>query len=123
MKYNNKTSKKIITSFQELGLSKWIVKSCNALGMNKPTPIQQYCIPPALKGRNIIGSALTGSGKTAAFALPILEKLSENPYGIFALVITPTRELAAQIAEQFHDENQSSECLGQQITVLLESVG
>lgn len=102
MKYNNKTSKKIMTSFQELGLSKWIVKSCNALGMNKPTPIQQYCIPPALKGRNIIGSALTGSGKTAAFALPILEKLSENPYGIFALVITPTRELAAQIAEQFH---------------------
>ena len=69
--------------------------------MNKPTPIQQSCIPPALHGRNVIGSALTGSGKTAAFALPILEKLSKNPYGIFALVITPTRELAAQIVEQF----------------------
>jgi ATP-dependent RNA helicase DDX49/DBP8 len=102
---NNETvvkNKKLITSFQELGLSNWIVKSCNALGMIKPTPIQQYCIPPALAGRNVIGSALTGSGKTAAFALPILQKLSENPYGIFALIITPTRELAAQIGEQFH---------------------
>ena len=91
----------VASTFADLGLSNWIVKSCRALGMNKPTPIQQSCIPPALHGRNVIGSALTGSGKTAAFALPILEKLSKNPYGIFALVITPTRELAAQIVEQF----------------------
>ena len=91
----------VASTFRDLGLSNWIVKSCSALGMNKPTPIQQNCIPPALHGRNVIGSALTGSGKTAAFALPILEKLSKNPYGIFALVITPTRELAAQIVEQF----------------------
>jgi ATP-dependent RNA helicase DDX49/DBP8 len=90
-----------IDNFHELKLAKWIVNSCATMGMKKPTPIQKACIPAVLNGRDVIGSALTGSGKTAAFALPILHRLSENPYGIFALVLTPTRELAFQIAEQF----------------------
>ncbi|KAF9462588.1 DEAD-domain-containing protein [Collybia nuda] len=66
-----------------------------------PTEVQVACIPPLLAGRDCIGNAKTGSGKTIAFALPILQKLSEDPYGIYALVLTPTRELAFQISEQF----------------------
>lgn len=69
--------------------------------MTNPTPIQANCIPKILTGEDCIGCAKTGSGKTLAFALPILEKLGEEPYGIFALVLTPTRELAFQIGDQF----------------------
>ncbi|XAR67257.1 RNA helicase [Bertholletia excelsa] len=69
--------------------------------MKKPTPVQQHCIPRILAGEDVLGLAQTGSGKTAAFALPILHRLAEDPFGVLALVITPTRELAYQIAEQF----------------------
>ncbi|XP_031557793.1 probable ATP-dependent RNA helicase DDX49 isoform X2 [Actinia tenebrosa] len=71
------------------------------MGIKKPTEIQINCVPPIIAGRDCIGCAKTGSGKTAAFALPILQKLCEDPYGIFAVVLTPTRELALQIADQF----------------------
>ena len=71
------------------------------LGLKKPTPIQENCIPAILKGDNCVGCAKTGSGKTLSFALPILQTLSDDPYGIYALVLTPTRELAFQIADQF----------------------
>lgn len=67
------------------------------LGVKSPTEIQQNCIPQILDGKDCIGCAKTGSGKTLAFALPILQKLWEEPYGIFALVLTPTRELAYQV--------------------------
>lgn len=90
-----------ITSFQGLGLTDWLVRSCKELGMKRPTPVQQGCVPQILAGKDVFGLAQTGSGKTAAFALPILQKLAENPYGVFALVLTPTRELAFQIADQF----------------------
>lgn len=69
--------------------------------MKTPTPVQHHCIPQILQGKDVLGIAQTGSGKTAAFALPILHKLGENPYGVYALVVTPTRELAFQLAEQF----------------------
>ncbi|KAJ3124299.1 hypothetical protein HK098_001211 [Nowakowskiella sp. JEL0407] len=87
--------------FAQLGLSPWLIDSLKMLSITKPTEIQRACIPSILSGKDVIGSARTGSGKTAAFALPILQKLSEDPYGVFALVLTPTRELAFQIAEQF----------------------
>ncbi|XP_072245326.1 probable ATP-dependent RNA helicase DDX49 [Leuresthes tenuis] len=87
--------------FSSLGLSDWLVKQCKQLGINKPTPVQEKCLPAILEGRDCMGCAKTGSGKTAAFVLPVLQKLSEDPYGIFCLVLTPTRELAYQIAEQF----------------------
>ncbi|KAH9299172.1 hypothetical protein KI387_030854, partial [Taxus chinensis] len=90
-----------LTSFEDLGLSEWAATVCKELGMKEPTPVQKHCIPQILKGKDVMGLAQTGSGKTAAFALPILHKLAENPYGVFALVITPTRELAYQLAEQF----------------------
>jgi len=86
-------------SFEDLGLSSWLIDATSSLSMKKPTEIQSACIPEILA--DVIGSAKTGSGKTAAFALPILQKLAEDPFGVFALVLTPTRELAFQIAEQF----------------------
>lgn len=88
-------------SFRGLGLSDWLEKVCHGLGMKVPTSVQRGCIPAILQGRDVIGVALTGSGKTAAFALPILQKLAHNPYGVYALVMTPTRELAFQLADQF----------------------
>lgn len=66
-------------------------------GVKSPTEIQKNCIPKILDGADCIGCAKTGSGKTLAFALPILQKLWEEPYGIFALILTPTRELAYQV--------------------------
>ncbi|KAH0455487.1 hypothetical protein IEQ34_015519 [Dendrobium chrysotoxum] len=87
-------------SFLELNLSRPLLKACEALGYHKPTPIQAACIPLALTGRDICGSALTGSGKTAAFALPVLERLLFRPKHIHAirvLILTPARELAVQV--------------------------
>ncbi|GFZ05805.1 RNA helicase 36 [Actinidia rufa] len=88
-------------SFEDLGLAEWAAQTCKELGMKKPTPVQHHCIPRILAGQDVLGLAQTGSGKTAAFALPILHRLAEDPYGVFALVVTPTRELAYQLAEQF----------------------
>ncbi|KNE59501.1 hypothetical protein AMAG_03774 [Allomyces macrogynus ATCC 38327] len=88
-------------TFKELGISAWLTDVLQTLSIHEPTQIQRACIRPILEGQNVIGNAKTGSGKTAAFALPIIQKLSEDPYGPFALVLTPTRELAFQIAEQF----------------------
>nr|XP_020017123.1 probable ATP-dependent RNA helicase DDX49 [Castor canadensis] len=80
-----------MAGFAELGLSSWLVEQCRQLDLKQPTPVQQGCIPAILEGRDCLGCAKTGSGKTAAFVLPILQKLSEDPYGIFCLVLTPTR--------------------------------
>ncbi|CAM8882513.1 unnamed protein product [Rhodiola kirilowii] len=88
-------------TFADLGLAEWAVNTCKELGIRNPTPVQLNCIPKILSGHDVLGIAQTGSGKTAAFALPILQSLSEVPYGVFALVVTPTRELAYQLAEQF----------------------
>src|SRR5688500_440676 len=71
------------------------------MGFVRPTPIQADAIPPAMEGRDLLACASTGSGKTAAFLLPILHKLIDRPRGVTrALVVTPTRELAAQIVEE-----------------------
>lgn len=87
-------------SFASLNLSRPLVRACAALGYNKPTPIQSACIPLALTGRDICGSAITGSGKTAAFSLPILERLlhrNRRVAAIYVLILCPTRELAVQV--------------------------
>lgn len=88
-------------SFADLGVSKWLDESLAAMQIHTPTNIQLACIPEILKGRDCIGGAKTGSGKTIAFGAPMLTKWSEDPMGIFGLILTPTRELAMQIAEQF----------------------
>jgi len=90
-----------VDNFARLGMHQWQIDTLAGLAIQQPTTIQQACIPAILAGRAVLGAAKTGSGKTAAFALPILRALSEDIYGPFALVLTPTRELALQIAEQF----------------------
>nr|CAG8443547.1 2865_t:CDS:2 [Entrophospora candida] len=87
---NNDNSNSQRTTFQDLGVNQWLIDSLKAMSIKYPSEIQKHCIPPILSGRNCIGGAKTGSGKTIAFALPILQKLSEDPYGIFALILTPT---------------------------------
>lgn len=90
-------------SFQELGLHADLLKSLVQLGYHEPTPIQQHAIPHALAGRDLIGCAQTGTGKTAAFTLPIIQKLhSSKSRKTKALILTPTRELAMQIGQVVH---------------------
>ena len=91
--------------FQSLGLSEQLLLAIEQEGYTTPTPVQAQSIPPLLNGRDVLGVAQTGTGKTAAFALPVLQVMSRsNPQGkrhIRALVLSPTRELAAQIDERF----------------------
>lgn len=86
------------TSFAELGLNEQILAGVDALGFSTPTPVQAGAIPEVLAGRDVVASAQTGTGKTAAFALPALQRIAgKSGRGPHALVVTPTRELAAQI--------------------------
>jgi ATP-dependent RNA helicase RhlE len=87
------------TTFAELGLSELSLRALERAGFERPTPIQAQAIPPALAGKDVIGTAATGTGKTAAFLMPILDRLSARaaPPGPRALVLAPTRELALQI--------------------------
>ena len=94
-------SSSTIPSFKELGIIDPLLEALEQLKFTTPTEIQAEALPHALQGRDIIGVAETGSGKTAAFALPILQKLWEEPKGLFACVLAPTRELAYQISQQF----------------------
>ena len=90
--------------FRELGLIDPLVKALEKQGYTDPTPIQEGAIPPALAGRDVLGCAQTGTGKTCAFATPILQRLNgrtPNPRVIRALILTPTRELAIQIQDSF----------------------
>lgn len=91
----------VTTTWEGLGLEPVLCQACRDLKWQKPSPIQIEAIPNTLAGRDIIGIAETGSGKTGAFALPILNALLQNAHRSFALVLTPTRELAFQISEQF----------------------
>ena len=89
--------------FARLGLHPDLLKGIRELGFARPTPIQDEAIPPALEGRDLLACAQTGSGKTAAFLLPILHRLIGKPRRITrVLILTPTRELAAQILEDFN---------------------
>ncbi|KAL5279271.1 DDX47 family protein [Megaselia abdita] len=88
-------------TWEELGLIDTLCEACRELKWKAPSKIQREAIPVALKGHDIIGLAETGSGKTGAFALPILQALLDHPQRYFALILTPTRELAFQISEQF----------------------
>ena len=90
--------------FADLNLHPSLLRAIKELGYVRPTPIQSEAIPPALAGKDVLACAMTGSGKTAAFLLPILHKLIDTPRGrTRALVLTPTRELAAQILESLNE--------------------
>ena len=102
----SETKDRYVTSFADLNLSQPLLKALAAEGYEAPTPIQARAIPSLLEGRDLLGIAQTGTGKTAAFALPILQKLSEKPERAArgtcrALILSPTRELASQIADSF----------------------
>lgn len=90
-----------ITSFEELGVDRRILKSVDEMGFEEPTPIQVQTIPAVLDGRDLIGQAQTGTGKTAAFAIPLLMRIRAEQLLPQILVMTPTRELAIQVAEEF----------------------
>lgn len=87
-------------TFASLDVAPWLIASLSAMAVKRPTAIQKGCIPEILRGRDVIGGSCTGSGKTIAFIVPILQLWAQDPTGIFALILTPTRELALQIFEQ-----------------------
>ena len=112
-------------TFSELSLHNQIHRAIRSKGYDVPTPIQQKAIPPLLEGRDLIGVAQTGTGKTAAFALPILQTLAAGPKARRpgaprTLVLTPTRELATQIGDSFAAYGQH---LGLRHTVIFGGVG
>src|SRR5215212_8161525 len=92
-------------SFASLGLQRKLTDAVAALGYEEPTPVQRESIPLLLEGRDLLGQAGTGTGKTAAFALPMLQRIGEGrpgPNQTCGVVLVPTRELAMQVAEAVH---------------------
>ena len=111
--------KRSFVLFENLGLDERLLKGVKAMGYSVPTPIQEKAIPVALEGKDIVGCAQTGTGKTAAFILPLLQRMGKQR-GVKALVVTPTRELAGQI------EDVARECTrftGQKVTAVYGGVG
>ncbi len=117
------------TGFDDLGLLPEIVSVLKTLGYEAPTPIQERAIPVLLEGKSLLGQAQTGTGKTGAFALPLLSRLEKTAQTPQILVLTPTRELALQVAEAFHSYAQNmrwvhvlpmygGQSMGQQISQL-----
>src|SRR5438067_7042341 len=90
--------------FPSLGLGADLIATLTDLGYEEPTPIQRAAIPPLLEGRDLVGQAATGTGKTAAFALPVLQRILREGGRVepLALVLVPTRELAVQVSEAMH---------------------
>ncbi|ATB38207.1 heavy metal transporter [Cystobacter fuscus] len=124
-----------IPTFEQLGLDAPLVEALGALGYEEPTPIQRAALPPLIAGKDLLGIAATGTGKTAAFSLPLLQRLTPGqraPFSTSALVLVPTRELAMQVAEAIHRYGQKmgvsvlplygGQPIGQQLRVLKRGV-
>lgn len=94
------TPSRDIVSFGGLEINRRVAQGLTDMGFEEPTPIQQMAIPLLMEGRDVIGQAQTGTGKTAAFGIPIAEKVNTRYPGVQALIVTPTRELAIQVAEE-----------------------
>src|SRR5918911_4448090 len=88
-----------MTAFAELGISQPLLDALTHLGYERPTPIQEQAIPALREGRDVIGQAQTGTGKTAAFGLPMLEYVDPQDPDVQAIVLTPTRELCIQVTQ------------------------
>src|SRR5436190_437528 len=88
--------------FSELGLSEELLKAIDKLGFEKASPIQAESIPPLMEGRDVVGQSQTGSGKTAAFAVPAIERVDLRVRAVQVLILCPTRELAVQVCEEVH---------------------
>lgn len=91
-----------MSNFFEIGLSSVLTQAISEMGFEETTPIQERTIPLVLEGKDIIGQAQTGTGKTAAFGIPMIERMKPDRESIKALVVTPTRELAIQVAEELN---------------------
>src|SRR5688500_2493356 len=100
MQETQETTENTLT-FADLGLSEPVLRALKDVGYESPSPIQGTTIPPLIAGRDVLGQAQTGTGKTAAFALPILSRIEPARKQPQALVLAPTRELAIQVAEAF----------------------
>src|SRR5688500_1347672 len=106
-----KTSVESPPGFAALGLSEALIGALTALGYEEPTPIQREAIPPLLEGKDLLGQAATGTGKTAAFALPLVQRIASSAaprQGTSGLILVPTRELAMQVAEAVHRYGKAS---------------
>ena len=90
-----------VTSFRDLKLPETLLAALEAVGYETPSPIQAQAIPYLMEGRDLFGHAPTGTGKTAAFALPLLARIDTRKTGVQVMCLTPTRELAIQVAEAF----------------------
>ncbi|MDW7657681.1 MAG: DEAD/DEAH box helicase, partial [Bacillota bacterium] len=90
-------------TFPQLALSPQILQALQDMGFEEATPIQAEAIPLILEGRDILGQAQTGTGKTCAYGIPLIEKIDHEVTGIQYLILSPTRELAIQIADELHE--------------------
>ncbi|MCX5754774.1 MAG: DEAD/DEAH box helicase [Gemmatimonadetes bacterium] len=107
-------------TFADLGLSEQMLRALTDAGYTRPTPIQAQAVPLAMKGRDLMGLAMTGTGKTAAFTIPIIERLTGGPKRTRALILTPTRELCVQVEESFRKYGRHS---GLQVISVYGGVG
>src|SRR5699024_1027785 len=96
--YKGRKRRKVMTTFKELNISAPIMKALEAMGFEEATPIQAETIPHGKTGKDVIGQAQTGSGKTAAFGIPMLEQFDKETKAIQGLVVEPTREIVIQVA-------------------------
>ena len=92
----------MLEKFEQLMISEPVLRALNDMGFEEPTPIQQEAIPVAMSGKDMIGQAQTGTGKTAAFGLPVLERVDGTDGHVQVLILSPTRELAIQVAEELN---------------------
>jgi len=97
-----------LEKFKELGISDLTIRALSDMGFEEPTPIQEQAIPLLLAGKDLVGQAQTGTGKTAAFGIPLLENIGKSVGAIFGIVLTPTRELCIQVAEELNKLGQFS---------------
>ena len=91
-----------INTFNDFNLGSEVLKAISAMGFEEPTPIQERTIPVLLSGKDVVGQAQTGTGKTAAFGIPIIERMDRTVFSVQAIILTPTRELAVQVAEEMN---------------------
>ncbi|MFH0774756.1 MAG: DEAD/DEAH box helicase [bacterium] len=92
----------VMDKFADFGLSKEMLQTMENMGFEEPTPIQEKAIPVIMQGRDMIGQAQTGTGKTAAFGIPVVEKIDKGMFPVQVIILTPTRELAIQVAEEMN---------------------
>ena len=111
MKNNEENEELVMEKFANFGLSKEMLQTISNMGFEEPTPIQEKAIPVIMQGKDMIGQAQTGTGKTAAFGIPVVEKIDQGMFPVQVIILTPTRELAIQVAEEMNKIGKLSKVL------------